>query len=279
MDDFWWGRALMCLLNIVEVTMFENKIMTGICFLWEKNTRFRSCTYRSTTCKDLGIHLSFTAFMSAPVKSGWDKSCGSVLWTRELDRYVTFSLRSASFIHYWIIQSLIEHVLQWPQKGPCTPRAPCLERETDLLKGVAWAAAEECTKYQQYGNTVNSVRGGIVRRRTHERWKTKKGTRVIQVKVFGLQYDVGNFLVHGDSSLQEWGHLYPLSFTKLCAAINMLPCNWHWMASDLGAIFYSTVNHFLFEVKSNLVLQTWNSGFLGGNRDFRYISSEYDREC
>lgn len=54
---------------------------------------------------------------------------------------------------------------------------------------------------QQCGNTVNSVGGGVERRRTHERWKTKKGTRVIQRKLFGLQYDVGNFLVHGDSSL------------------------------------------------------------------------------
>lgn len=61
--------------------------------------------------------------------------------------------------------------------------------------------------------------------------------------------------------------------------MNMLLHGLYQRASDLCVVFYSTVKCSLFEVKSKLVLQTWNSGFLRGNSNFSYISSEYNSVC
>lgn len=88
--------------------------------------------------------------------------------------------------------------------------------------------------------------------------------------------------LRGDSCPQEGGsewHLCLLPGAKVSSAMNMFPRGLHQRASDPWAVFYSIVERSLFEVKSNLVLQTWNSGFRGGNSDFRYISSEYNSEC
>lgn len=53
----------MCHLNIVKVTMLENKIMTAICFLWKKH-RIQGLNLA------ILIPRCLRAFMSAPVKSG-----------------------------------------------------------------------------------------------------------------------------------------------------------------------------------------------------------------
>lgn len=44
-SDIWGecGRFVLCVFNIVEVTMLENKTMTAICILQKKSTEVRSC--------------------------------------------------------------------------------------------------------------------------------------------------------------------------------------------------------------------------------------------
>lgn len=118
-----------------------------------------------------------------------------------------------------------------------------------------WAVAEGGTKCLAiWGQTVNSVGGGGEGRRVDVRWKREKKEELSSKGNFCTMVWSWSFLVCEDSCPQEWRHLYPLPFMKPSAAIIMLPYSLHWLASDVGAIFYSTEKHFLFEVKSNLVL-------------------------
>lgn len=77
---FGGGGTMMCLLNIVVVTVLENEIKTATYFLCKKyRIQVLRLPFYNPTWMDLGIHLSFRAFMSAPVKSEWDEACGSIL--------------------------------------------------------------------------------------------------------------------------------------------------------------------------------------------------------
>lgn len=145
----------------------------------------------------------------------------------------------------------------------------------------ARAAPKGCTRCRDMGDRPFILWGGGERRQGSVCSEYQKSTAVTLWRKF-LDCAMIMSTLRGDSCLQgggsEW-HLCLLPFAKVSSAMNMLPCGLYQRASDPWTVFYSIVKHSLFEVKSNLVLQTWNSGFWGGNSNFRYISSDYNREC
>lgn len=133
-----------------------------------------------------------------------------------------------------------------------------------------WAVAEGWTKCPgTWGQTVNSVGGG------RERWEGSMRGVIIQRKF--LDYSVIMWI---------FGYVVIPVYKNEDVFIFCLLLNWvlsYFRACAEGRVtcvqYLPCLQHSLFEVKSNLVLQTWNSGFLRGNGDFRYVSSECNKEC